>query len=141
MSKQTGQLTKHFNLSEFACHDGTGYIEGLRREQGLSKWRANRRARGLARRLERVRKDLGNKPLHLNSVFRTISYNASIGGAKNSAHTRGCAADMRPPEGVSLIELRSSVRKHFDGGVGYYPASNFVHGDFDRQLGRREWYG
>lgn len=140
MRKKSGQLTKHFNISEFACHDGTGYVEGLVREQHLSKWRAKRRARGLARRLERVRKDLGNKPLHLNSVFRTVAYNASIGGAKNSAHTRGYAGDVKPPAGVSLSELRNCMRKHFEGGIGFYPKSNFVHGDFDPTLGRREWY-
>lgn len=139
--KQLGQLTKHFHIDEFACHDGTGYIEGLVKEQGLSVKDARGRAVQLAKYLEKVRAAHGNKPLHLNSVFRTKAYNKSIGGAKNSAHTRGFAADSTPPVGVSLERHREVCRAVFPSGVGFYPQANFVHGDFDPVLGRRDWVG
>ena len=53
-----GQLTPNFNVKEFHCKDAhrTSYIEGLMREQGLTKKAARERAKGLATRLERVRK-------------------------------------------------------------------------------------
>jgi uncharacterized protein YcbK (DUF882 family) len=137
-----GQISPNFNLREFACKDGTPYIEGLVREQGLSEEQAKQRARQLATRLERVRKAGGDRRLVLTSVFRTRAHNAATAGASSqSAHLRGFAADMIRPAGVSLPQHKANVRAAFEGGVGYYPAGNFVHGDFDGGLGRREWAG
>lgn len=136
-----GQLSKNFNIREFACHDGTGYVEGLMREQGLSRAKAMERARGLAGDLEQVRAKGGNRPIRLTSVFRTKRYNKAVGGASNSAHTRGRAADVPPPRGVSLRKHRENMRVSFPCGIGYYPGLNFVHGDRDFTLGRREWEG
>lgn len=135
-----GQLSPNFNIREFACHDGTGYVEGLVREQGLTKAAAIARAKDLAGNLEAVRKAHG-QPIRLTSVFRGKRYNASIGGATNSAHTRGLASDVPPPDGVSLTRHREVMRASFPCGIGFYPASNFVHGDRDSSLGRREWTG
>ena len=138
-----GQVSPNFNLREFACNDGTPYVAGLIREQGLSKDQAERRARELAKRLERVRKAGGDRRLILNSVFRTKAHNAKqSGAAKNSAHLRGTAADIQPPDGVSLETHRKNVRAAFECGLGFYPKGNFVHGDFDPVLGpRRPWVG
>jgi zinc D-Ala-D-Ala carboxypeptidase len=137
-----GQLSPNFNLREFACKDGTPYVDGLVREQGLSKEQAKRRARELAERLERVRKAGGGGRLDLNSVFRTRAHNAKQpGSATNSPHLRGFAADMARPAGVTLTQHRANVRAAFECGVGYYPNGNFIHGDFDHGLGRRKWNG
>jgi hypothetical protein len=138
-----GQVSPNFNLREFACKDGTPYVAGLVREQGLSKDQAQRRARELAIRLERVRKAGGDRRLILNSVYRTVAHNAKQpGAAKNSSHLRGFAADMQPPTGVSLETHRQHVRAAFEAGVGFYPRGNFVHGDFDKSLGlNRKWDG
>ena len=140
-----GQLTPNFNVKELACKDQahTPYVRGLMREQGLSKKQARARAKALARRLERLRKLGGGRPLVVNSAFRTKAYNASLdGSAKNSAHTRGFAADTTPPRGVSLDQHKQHVLQAFECGVGYYPKARgyFIHGDFDRTLGgRRTW--
>lgn len=140
-----GQLTPNFNVKEFACKDSarTGYVQGLMREQGLSKKEARQRAKGLARRLETLRKLGGNRPLVITSAFRTKAYNASLtGSAKNSAHTRGYAVDTPPPRGVSLERHREHALKAFECGVGYYPKGRgyFIHCDFDKSLGgRRTW--
>ena len=32
-------------------------------------------------------------------------------------------------------------RSAFESGVGFYSHGNFVHGDFDPVLGKREWVG
>ena len=140
-----GQISPNFNLKELACSDAgrTPYIAGLMREQGLSKQEARARAKALARRLERLRKLGGDRPLLITSAFRTRAYNASLAGAaSNSAHTRGFAVDTPPPRGVSLSQHRAHVMEAFECGVGYYPRGRgyFVHGDFDHTLGgRRTW--
>jgi uncharacterized protein YcbK (DUF882 family)/peptidoglycan hydrolase-like protein with peptidoglycan-binding domain len=137
-----GQVSPNFNLREFACKDGTAYIDGLMREQGLSKEQAMRRARDLATRLERVRKAAGGRRLHLNSVYRTRAHNAATpNSASNSPHLRGFAADMAHPAGITLAQHRANVRAAFEDGVGFYPNGDFVHGDFDHGLGRRQWVG
>ena len=140
-----GQLTPNFNLKELACKDraNTPYVQGLMREQGLSRKQARARAKSLAERLERVRRLGGGRPLVVNSAYRTRAYNASLGGsATNSSHTRGFAADISPPRGVTLEQHRQHVLEAFECGVGFYPMGRgfFVHGDFDHTLGgRRVW--
>ena len=140
-----GQISPNFNLRELACTDRarTPYVQGLMREQGLSKQEARERAKQLARRLERLRRLGGDRPLVITSAFRTKAYNATLpGAAPNSAHTRGFAVDTPPPRGVSLMQHRAHVLDAFECGVGYYPRGRgyFVHGDFDHSLGgRRTW--
>jgi predicted chitinase len=137
-----GQLTPNFNVRELDCNDGTGYVDGLMRERGLSKAQARRRAQQLATRLERVRAAEGDRALRVTSAFRTRAYNASLPGAvPNSAHTRGFAADVPPPAGMSLTAHHRHMRAVFERGVGLYVRDNFVHGDFDPALGRRDWRG
>jgi hypothetical protein len=138
-----GQVSPNFNLREFACKDGTPYVTGLVREQGLTKEQAKKRARELAKRLERVRKADGDRKLTLTSVYRTVAHNARQPGAvKNSSHLRGFAADIPAPAGVSLETHHKHVRAAFEAGVGFYPPphGSFVHGDFDTNLGlARNW--
>jgi uncharacterized protein YcbK (DUF882 family)/peptidoglycan hydrolase-like protein with peptidoglycan-binding domain len=140
-----GQLTPNFNVKELACKDAahTGYVEGLMREQRMTKRQAKERAKGLAKRLERLRKLGGDRPLIVTSAFRTRAYNASLtGSATNSAHTRGFAVDTPPPRGVSLTQHEAHALDAFECGVGIYPPPHgtFIHGDFDHTLGgRRRW--
>jgi zinc D-Ala-D-Ala carboxypeptidase len=49
----------------------------------------------LAAFLEEVRVILGNKPIFVNSAFRSEDVNASVGSKNTSDHRRGCAADIR----------------------------------------------
>jgi uncharacterized protein YcbK (DUF882 family) len=58
--------------------------------------------------------------------------NARGGGvAKRSLHMEGKAIDVRLP-GVPLAELRDAAKSLAAGGVGYYPAEQFVHIDTGR---------
>ena len=136
-----GQVTRNFKLSEFGCTDGTAYIDGLVREQGLTKKQAKQRAKQLADRLERLRAREGNRALRPNSVFRTKAYNAKVGGVPGSAHTRGYAADVPAPAGLTLAAHRAHARAIFEGGVGYYPTKYFVHMDFDPHETGDNWVG
>jgi hypothetical protein len=45
--------------------------------------------------LEQVRVILGNKPIIVNSAFRSEAVNTSVGSKNTSDHRRGCAADIR----------------------------------------------
>lgn len=50
-----------------------------------------------AQQLEIVRELLGH-PLHINSGYRSLKLNTAVGGAPNSAHLTGRAADFTCPE-------------------------------------------
>jgi uncharacterized protein YcbK (DUF882 family) len=51
--------------------------------------------------------------------------------AAGSLHMKGQAIDIRL-DGVPLAGLRSAALALRQGGVGYYPVSNFVHVDTGR---------
>jgi uncharacterized protein YcbK (DUF882 family) len=61
-----------------------------------------------------------------NNFLRTRS--ASTGVAEHSQHMLAKAIDIRVP-GVSTLKLRNVALSLHDGGVGYYPVSQFVHVD------------
>jgi uncharacterized protein YcbK (DUF882 family) len=71
-----------------------------------------------------------------NHFLRTRA--ASTGVAEHSQHMEAKAIDIRVP-GVSTVKLRNAALSLHDGGVGYYPVSQFVHVDVGPV---REWsYG
>ncbi len=80
-----------------------------------------------------------DQPFYIISGYRTAATNAMLqarggttsGVASSSLHIKGKAIDIRLP-GVELDHLRAAARSLKLGGVGYYPASNFVHVDTGR---------
>ena len=71
--------------------------------------------------------------LHLVSGYRSPETNKmlrskSSGVAKNSYHVRGRAMDLFV-DGAPIKDVHVAALKASDGGVGYYPSSNFVHID------------
>jgi uncharacterized protein YcbK (DUF882 family) len=80
-----------------------------------------------------------DRPYHVISGYRSPVTNemlrqrggAQTGVAGRSLHMVGKAIDIRLP-GVALAHLRGAARSLKLGGVGYYPASNFVHVDTGR---------
>jgi uncharacterized protein YcbK (DUF882 family) len=88
--------------------------------------------------------DLGRRletegPFHIISGYRSPRTNgllrarggSSSGVASGSLHMVGKAIDIRVPR-VQLNHLRAAARSLQRGGVGYYPASDFVHVDTGR---------
>ena len=77
-----------------------------------------------------------DRPFEVISGFRSPSTNEmlrhrSSGVASGSLHMRGQAIDIRVA-GVPLAGLRDAALALRGGGVGFYPASDFVHVDTGR---------
>ena len=82
-----------------------------------------------------LQSDLGLRTAQIDVIcgYRSAATNAmrhrqSRGVASNSYHIKGQAIDFRIT-GVSLARLRQAAENLENGGVGYYPYSNFIHVD------------
>ena len=76
---------------------------------------------------------LRNAEVVVISGYRSAKTNAKLkrehhGVASNSFHIRGQAVDIQL-SGVPLIKVKQAAESLSNGGVGYYPRSNFVHVD------------
>lgn len=76
------------------------------------------------------------KPFNVISGYRSPQTNAMLnhhsqGVAKQSLHMQGKAIDISVP-GRDLSELKKVAMNLKEGGVGYYPSSDFVHVDVGR---------
>jgi len=84
--------------------------------------------------LAALHSNLGSRvPFEIISGYRSPSTNAMLransdGVAKNSYHMKAMAIDIRLRD-VPLHHLRAAALELGRGGVGMYPASNFVHVD------------
>jgi uncharacterized protein YcbK (DUF882 family) len=83
-----------------------------------------------------------DKPFHVISGYRSPESNAYLRGrsatsgvARMSQHMLGRALDVRLP-GLEIERIRDTALSMRRGGVGYYPASDFVHVDVGRV---RKW--
>lgn len=76
------------------------------------------------------------QPFQIISAYRSPATNAMLRSqsskvSANSLHMQGRAIDIRLPD-VPLNRLRAAALGLRQGGVGYYPASDFVHVDTGR---------
>lgn len=76
------------------------------------------------------------RPFEVISGYRSPATNRMLrsrseGVAAGSLHMQGQAIDVRLAD-VPLVKLRAAALTARRGGVGYYPASNFVHVDTGR---------
>ena len=62
----------------------------------------------LAEFLEKVKEVLGNKPIIVNSAFRSAEVNRAVGSSDKSQHRRGCACDFRVP-GMTPDEVVKAI--------------------------------
>ena len=98
---------------------------------------AVRMDRALYDQLHALGRRLGSEaPFQVISGYRSPHTNAALarnsrGVARKSLHQYGMAIDLRLP-GVRLGDLRRAAHSLRQGGVGYYPRSNFVHIDTGR---------
>ena len=115
-----GDLTSNFSIKEFACKDGSVVPKNY--QSNVKK---------LATNLQVLRDHIGQR-IHVNSGYRTPSYNKKVGGASQSQHLYAKAADIRaqtktPKKLHSIIEKLISGGKMAQGGLGLY--STFIHYD------------
>ena len=115
------KLTKNFSLAEFNSKDGAVADQLVIKNLAI-----------LAEQLEALRDYLG-KPIQVTSGYRSKEHNAKIGGAKNSTHVNGMAADIKV-KGLSPFEVYNAIEKLIadgkmkQGGLGLY--RSWVHYDF-----------
>ena len=120
-------LSPNFSLPEFASKDMAAFPASVK--TNLAE---------LANNLQVLRDHL-EKPIIINSGYRSENYNKSIGGVKNSQHVLGNAADIRV-DGISPKVLHGQIQMLIDagkmkqGGLGLY--DTFVHYDIRGYLAR-----
>lgn len=134
--KVSGYLTKYFTVEEAACNDtaqtlvlSPELIDHARRLNEFRIWY--------------------NRPMKVNSWYRTEAYNKQIGGEPNSQHCKGVATDIALPDdykkwdNTRREEFLNNCQKKWEelckrdrvqGGFGKY--STFMHLDSRAGLGR-----
>lgn len=120
------KASEHFKVSEFACKDGSSIV--LIHQYLIDA-------------LEAIRTAAGNKPITINSGYRTYTHNKNIGGASASYHLYGLAADI-VISGMTAEQMAkvASAALGNKGGVGLY--NGYIHVDgrvnryrFDKRSG------
>lgn len=104
-------LTPHFTLDELTASE-TAERQGWDNTPNDAELENLKR---LADLLEQVKTVLGNKPIMVNSAFRSKKVNDAVGSKDTSQHRLGCAADIRVP-GMTPDEV---VRAVIKSGVAY----------------------
>lgn len=137
-------VTEHFTVEEFACHDGTPYpIATIDIEDPQKREWVETRLAPLCKMLEVIRHEAGAHPMTIDSGFRTIAYDTalyeksakdgSVAPPQSSQHPKGRAADIKHstlgPRALHdlIVSLIVAGKLPLIGGVGLYPT--FVHID------------
>nr|DAG29931.1 MAG TPA: peptidase [Caudoviricetes sp.] len=117
----TEKISQHFGVWEFKCKDNSRVIV-------LDK--------ALVELLEIIRLHY-NKPLHVNSGYRTVQYNASLkNSSPKSQHILGKAADIWLND-VSPKQLYSWLDSSYPNSLGIGIYDTFVH--VDVREGKSRW--
>ena len=116
-----GDISAHFNRSEFACRCGCGFdtVDTV-----------------LLEKLEIIRNHF-DVPIKINSGCRCEAHNKAVGGSKNSKHLYGRAADI-VVSGVPSSQVADYAEAISEtGGIGRY--ESFTH--IDSRTGTARWDG
>jgi hypothetical protein len=117
-----GHLAKHFAAEELACGCDRDTCKAV-----VVHWR-------LIRLLSRMRGQIA-RPLYVTSGYRCPKHNRDIGGAPESLHLAGMAADVQAS--IEVQHLAAVAKACGAGGIGVYP--RHVHVDVGD--GGRRWEG
>ncbi len=126
--------TLHFDWSEFYSKDGSGFSGG---KVGSATVKEN--IRRLMWKLEALRKKAGDRPITINSGFRSINHNSAVDGASNSQHMYGIAADI-VVSGLGVSSVMNQAKACGFSGIIRY--SSFTHLDsrMEYPYGAQSWY-
>ena len=132
------QLSKHFTLSEM-IKSQTALRKGI--DNTPSEQVINNLKQLCINVLEKVREHF-DKPILINSGYRSVKLNTAIGGSKTSQHVTGEAADIEIP-GISNLELAIWIKDNlkFDQLILEFhnkniPDSGWVHVSWNSNLAK-----
>jgi zinc D-Ala-D-Ala carboxypeptidase len=108
------EKVRYFNYSEFDSPDVQGSGQLMDKE--------------LLDMLDDVR-DKFDKPIHINSGFRTPAHNEAVGGAENSSHLKGLAVDIACDNSIDRFDLINCLLDVGFSRIGV--AKTFIHADID----------
>ena len=113
------KLTNNFSLSEFECKCGCKMPADV--EENIKE---------LADNLQVLRDVIGR--IDLTNAYRCKEHNADVGGATDSQHIKGKAADIKsstlnPSEIASIVDDLMKIEWFKIGGIGIY--NTFTHVD------------
>ncbi|MBB4980878.1 D-Ala-D-Ala carboxypeptidase family metallohydrolase [Streptomyces nymphaeiformis] len=127
--------TAHFDFSEFESKDGSGFSGGK-----VSATTVKENVRRNMYKLEALRKKCGDLAVTVNSGFRSISHNASVGGAANSMHLYGIAADVAV-SGLSTKTVYQKAETCGYSGLETYTVSwQHVDSRVEYPYGSQSWW-
>lgn len=113
--RSNGYLSPHFKIEEAASKAGANCPRELPQGADLT------RAQFHAFNLERVRHEVGDKPMSPLSWYRSPCHNAEVGGASQSQHMEGWATDWsdatRASVGATAFD-RAMSAQFANGGIG-----------------------
>lgn len=116
--RRHGLLSPNFTIAEARCHDAARTPVPDRLLPRAQRHAAN---------LERLRHELGDRPISFLSWYRTPAHNAAEGGASESRHLFADGTDLSRQEVERLGEERfeRAAEKVFaQGGFGRYPSGS-----------------
>lgn len=125
--------TAHFDWSEF-----TDRVSGTFSGGKVSAAAARENARRLMYKLEALRVKLGNRAITVNSGFRSIEHNGQVGGASDSMHLYGNAADLDVPGVTNRTVYQRAETCGFSGLETF--TEDHQHVDSRADLGRAWWW-
>lgn len=121
------KITANFKLSEFNSKDGSPMPDDVR--HNVIKLACN---------LQRLRNVLKAR-ITVNSGYRSPNHNKAVGGAKNSQHLTGKAADI-VVNGFDSIQVKETIEQLIQDGEmlqgGLKAYNSFVHYDIRGQKAR-----
>lgn len=128
----------HFTYPELDC--GTNYTGSSKVSQATAKARTLQ----VMWQLEALRHKLGDRPININSGFRSDSCNSRAGGASNSPHLYGLAADLDESPHSLCTLYNAAVGSGFNRvlGPGYKDGNHndHIHVDNSNILGWSKEY-
>ena len=120
-----GDLTAHFSKYEFRCRDGSEHPIDCE----------------LLAMLEAIRCHF-DAPVTITSGYRSPDYNQAVGGASNSQHLYGTAADFQVPK-RTIHQVHDWANEMFPAsGLGVYVRNGgwgWIH--IDNRGSRARWSG
>jgi zinc D-Ala-D-Ala carboxypeptidase len=105
-----GYLTPHFTLAEFVRSD-TATAEGIDNTPDANEVDELGETALL---LEKVRAHCGHHPVLISSGYRCPDLNEAVGGADDSAHLYGCAADFTIPDFGDPLDVCLAIEPHLN---------------------------